>query len=59
MMCQGCVNSIETGLRVTKGVKRAVADLDTGEVHITYDETKTKPEAIAEVIDGLGFSTQL
>lgn len=55
MMCSACVASIETALKVTRGVKSASAHLEEGVVNVVYDENVTTPEAIQSVVQGLGF----
>lgn len=59
MMCSGCVANVEKGLKVSKGVKSAIADLDGGTVTVVYDEASTSPGAIQAVVCGLGYDLQL
>ncbi len=55
MMCQGCVKTVENGLKATKGVKSVCADLSTSTVTITYDEQSTSTSALYSVVEGLGY----
>ncbi len=57
--CAGCSAKTEAALQKLEGVKSAKADLDKGEVTITYDDTKVTKKAIAEAVAKLGFQCDL
>ena len=58
IMCQNCVNKIQTGLGKTPGVEKAVADLATKTVTITYDPAKTNKDKLVKACEDLGYKTE-
>jgi periplasmic mercuric ion binding protein len=56
--CAGCQTKIQNGLGKTEGVEKAVADLSTKIVTITYDPAKTNKDKLVKAIEGLGYKTE-
>ena len=58
MSCANCQAKIEKGLNKAKGVDKAVADLETKTVTITYNPAKTNKETLVKVVEDLGYRTE-
>jgi periplasmic mercuric ion binding protein len=58
MSCANCQAKIQTGLSKAEGVEKAVADLDTKTVTITYNPDKTNKDKLVKVVEGLGYRTE-
>jgi periplasmic mercuric ion binding protein len=58
MSCAGCQAKIQTGLNKTDGVEKAVADLATKTVTITFDPSKTNKDKLVKAIETLGYRTE-
>jgi periplasmic mercuric ion binding protein len=58
MSCANCQAKIEKGLNGAEGVKKAVADLETKTVTITYNPEKTNKEKLVKVVEDLGYRTE-
>ena len=56
MHCASCAGIIEKEFKKTEGVTLAEANYGTESVKVTYDETKTHPEALSRKIEHLGYS---
>jgi periplasmic mercuric ion binding protein len=56
--CAGCQTKIQNGLGKTEGVEKAVADLDTKVVTITFDPDKTNKEKLVKAIEDIGYTTE-
>ena len=56
MHCASCAGIIEKEFKKTDGVVSAEANYGTESVKVTYDETKTHPEALSKKIEHLGYS---
>jgi Cu+-exporting ATPase len=56
MHCASCAGIIEKEFKKTEGVTSAEANYGTESVKVTYDETKTHPEALSKKIQHLGYS---
>jgi Cu+-exporting ATPase len=56
MHCASCAGIIEKEFKKTEGVESAEANYGTESVKVTYDETKTHPEALSKKIEHLGYS---
>lgn len=54
-ICEMCKETIERDMAFEKGVKRAVLDLETKVVTVSYNVKKTSPQAIREQIASLGY----
>jgi copper chaperone CopZ len=50
MTCAGCEAGVKLAAKAINGVHDAQASFKSGTADITYDPTKTTPDAIAEVI---------
>jgi copper chaperone CopZ len=50
MTCGGCEAAVKLAAKKVDGVKDAKASYEKGTAEITYDPTKTNPEAIANAI---------
>ncbi len=58
MGCAKCQAKIQSGLSKTDGVEKAVADLETKTVTITYNPEKTNKDKLVKVVEGLGYRTE-
>jgi periplasmic mercuric ion binding protein len=56
--CASCQAKIQTGLGKTAGVEKAVADLSTKVVTITYDPSVTNKDKLVKAVEGLGYKTE-
>jgi Cu+-exporting ATPase len=56
MHCASCAGIIEKEFKKTDGVISAEANYGTESVNVTYDETKTHPEALSQKVEHLGYS---
>ena len=59
MSCENCENKIKTNLRHESGVKKIVTSLKDQTVAITYDATKTSPEAIEKGFEKIGYKASV
>lgn len=50
MTCSGCEAAVRNAAKTVDGVKEVKASYDKGSAEVTYDPSKTTPEAIAKVI---------
>ena len=58
MTCAGCEAGVKLATKAINGVQDAKASFKNGTADITYDPTKTTPDAIAKVItERTGFKT--
>ncbi len=55
MSCNGCAQSIERRLRTTAGVQDVSVNFQEAVAKITFDDTVTNLDMLAEVIESLGF----
>lgn len=55
MHCGSCAAGIQMVLAATEGVKSATIHYDAQEGEVEFDEEKTKPVHIAEVVSALGY----
>lgn len=53
--CEMCKKAIEQKVLSEKGVKKALLDLDSKVVTITYNPKRTSPEKLRQVISEAGF----
>lgn len=56
--CGSCKEKIETELASVKGVKEAVADVDTKVVTVKFSPKKTSADVIVERIQKLGYQAK-
>ncbi len=59
MHCGHCKAKVENALKAVKGVKKAEVNLENGDVAVTYVPSKTSPEALAQAVNGIGFSAKV
>lgn len=60
MSCGACAAQVETAAKKIDGVTAAKASQPKGTAEITYDPSKTTPEAIAKTItDKTGFKAEV
>jgi copper chaperone len=59
MHCNHCKARVENALTAIKGVKKAEADLATGDVTVTFVPSKTDANALCDAVNALGFSAKL
>jgi copper chaperone CopZ len=57
--CTSCKEKIETELASVKGVKEAVADVDTKIVTVKFSPKKTSADVIVERIQKLGYQAKV
>jgi len=57
MHCDGCVNSIKSGLQKKDGVLQVAVSLTDSSALVTYDPDRIRPEALAAAIEELGYET--
>jgi len=57
--CGSCKEAIETELASVKGVKEAVADVDSKVVTVTFSPKKTSSDVIVERIQKLGYQAKV
>jgi copper chaperone len=55
MTCKKCVETIENSLLKTKGVERALVDLNEGTAIVQYDQQQVKEEQLTEIIRNTGY----
>ncbi|NLN25526.1 MAG: heavy-metal-associated domain-containing protein [Bacteroidetes bacterium] len=55
LTCPSCINKIESVLNKQNGVKEAKVMFNSSKVKITYDSEKITSEALAEIIEKLGY----
>ena len=56
MHCDGCVNTVEETLAKMDGVDSVFADLDSKNVYVIADTSKTSRRALENMIDRLGYA---
>ena len=59
MHCASCASIIEKTFKKTDGVLLAEANYGTESVKVSFDESKTNPQALSEKIEKLGYSLEL
>lgn len=60
MTCGGCEGAVKMAAKSVNGVKSVTASYETGKATVTYDPSKTSPEAIAKVVtDKSGFKAEV
>ncbi|WP_200411169.1 copper chaperone CopZ [Virgibacillus salexigens] len=55
MTCGNCKMSVEGALKKLDGVSAAEVNLDTGNVEVTFDESKVHVDAMKEAIEEQGY----
>lgn len=59
MVCQSCVKNIEGNISGKPGVKWIKVSLEQSNGHVKYDPSVTTAEAVAEMIDDMGFDAKV
>ncbi len=59
MHCNHCKAKVESALKSVKGVKKAEADLASGDVFVTYIPTKVSVSELADAVNAAGFKASL
>ena len=59
MFCESCEATVRTMLKRTPGVYSAKVDVKRGEAIVAYDPKQTTPQALADVINRLGYKATL
>jgi copper chaperone CopZ len=55
MQCGGCVNKLSLALNRVVGVEDVQISLASGETTVRFDETRTSPAKLNEVVIATGF----
>ncbi len=55
MHCNHCKARVESALKSVKGVKKAEADLKSGDVCVTYIPEKVALNELADAVNAIGF----
>lgn len=58
MTCAHCEETVVRALRTVDGVSSASVDLETGTASVTYDERKTGPDALVNVVTEAGYEAE-
>jgi copper chaperone CopZ len=53
--CEMCKDTIEKGMAFTKGVKKAVLNVETKVLTVEYNPNKTNPDEIRKAVAALGY----
>ncbi len=59
MHCNHCKARVESALKAVKGVKKAEADLASGEVSVVYVESKVTLRELADAVNAIGFKAEV
>lgn len=55
MKCGGCANKVKTALTADAGVKDVAINIETKEVAIAFDKTKTSKEQLVKDFKGIQY----
>lgn len=55
MSCGHCKSAVEGALKNLDGVSEAEVNLDSGQVDVTFDESKVTVEAMKEAVEDQGY----
>ncbi len=58
LVCPTCAQKIETALKKATGVGSAAVLFNSSKAKVEYDEEKTAPESLAEVVRALGYEVR-
>lgn len=59
MTCGGCVASVHTATADIDGLQTMTVDLEDNQATVTFDDSKTSAQAIADAIDEAGFDASV
>ena len=59
MHCASCASIIEKSVKKVSGVESVQVNFGTESARISFDETKTNPRELSQVIEPLGYSLQV
>lgn len=59
MVCQSCVKNIEGNISGKPGIKWIKVSLENNNSHVKFDPSVTNPEAVADMIDDMGFDAKV
>ena len=59
MTCGGCVASVHTATADIDGLQTMTVDLEDNLATVTFDDSKTSAQAIADAIDDAGFDASV
>lgn len=54
-VCEMCKETIEGAMAYEKGVKKAILDVKTGVLTVTYNAKKTNPDTIRKAVTMVGY----
>lgn len=54
-VCEMCKETIEGAMAYEKGVKKAILNVKTGVLTVTYNTKKTNPDAIRKAVTMVGY----
>lgn len=57
MFCSDCVSQVKSALEKTAGVKAADVSMETNSATVKYDDKKTDPRKLANIVTDAGFET--
>lgn len=58
MTCGHCVQAVTQALKGTDGVSDAQVDLQAGRAQVEFEENKTNPSYLADVVTGEGYTAK-
>lgn len=58
LVCPTCAQKIETALKKAPGVEAVAVLFNSSKAKVEYDEGKTEPNTLAEVVQALGYEVQ-
>ncbi|QDQ87405.1 copper-translocating P-type ATPase [Alcaligenaceae bacterium SJ-26] len=58
MSCAACVNRVQKAIRAAPGVQQANVNLATERAWIAFDPGLTSPQALAELVTGIGYPAE-
>lgn len=59
MTCDGCVNSIKSAMAESEGVVECEVSLEQNLATISYDPSKTSPDALVKTIEDHGYGAKV
>lgn len=59
MSCGNCSSKVQAALSKVAGVNAAAVSHSTGKAEVAFDATKTNAEALAKIVDELGYDAKV